>query len=132
MDHMLQCWIFLSDCNGAQTHNHLARKRRLSYLAKLPLWLNSWVFVYKTSCCGFESTCSHLDLLILRFFLARSSFCKDVCDLIKIHCRMFSIKSWPSKNNFKTFFRNILQTFKLLSAHGVLVFVYGCLKDNYI
>ena len=26
-----------------------------------PVWLNSWVFVYELSGCGFESSCSHLN-----------------------------------------------------------------------
>ena len=30
-------------------------------LAKWPVWLNGWVFVYKLSGCGFESSCSHLN-----------------------------------------------------------------------
>ena len=43
--------VTLSDCNGAQTHNHLVRKRAL----------NGWVFIYELSGCGFESPCSHLN-----------------------------------------------------------------------
>ena len=27
-----------------------------------PVWLNGWVFVYDLSGCGFESSCSHLNL----------------------------------------------------------------------
>ena len=31
-----RCYIWnLSECNGAGTHNHLVRKQRLNYLAKL-------------------------------------------------------------------------------------------------
>ena len=31
-----------------------------------PVWLNGWVFVYKLSGWGFESSCSHLDKIILQ------------------------------------------------------------------
>ena len=40
----------LSDCNGTQTHNHLACKRNI----------NGWVFIYELSGCGFKFHCSHL------------------------------------------------------------------------
>ena len=53
----------LSDCTWTQTHNHLVHKRTLNHFAKLAkLWLNGWVLVYKLSCCGFESSCSHLKI----------------------------------------------------------------------
>ena len=29
-----------------------------------PVWLNGWVFVYKASVCGFESSCSHSSFVI--------------------------------------------------------------------
>ena len=48
----------LSDCNGIQIHNHLVCKwklNRLTKLAKWLKWLNSWVFVYELSGCGFKS-----------------------------------------------------------------------------
>ena len=34
-----------------------------------PVWLNSWVFVYELSGCGFESHCSHLNSLLAVIFL---------------------------------------------------------------
>ena len=53
----------LSDCSWSQTHNHLVRQRALNHLAKL--WLNGWMlFVYELSACGFQSSCSHVQLLI--------------------------------------------------------------------
>ena len=83
-------WKFesISDCNGTWTHNHLVRKGTLKHLAKLakwlrcvvstytvkwtvqylqhsstiwPVWLNSWVFLYELSGCGFKSRCSNLN-----------------------------------------------------------------------
>ena len=33
-----------------------------------PVWLNSWVFIYKLSSCGFVSLCSHLVQPIVIFF----------------------------------------------------------------
>ena len=38
-------WSF-SGCNGTRTHNHLVRKRKLSYLAKLAKWLGCFVSIY--------------------------------------------------------------------------------------
>ena len=43
----------LSDCNWAQTHNHLVRKWTLNHFA-----------VYKLSGCEFEPSCSHLKFLL--------------------------------------------------------------------
>ena len=39
----------LSNSNGSQTHNSLVRKRTINLLAKLPVWVNGWVFVYELS-----------------------------------------------------------------------------------
>ena len=33
-----------------------------------PVWLNSWVFLYKLSGCGFGSSCSHLNWIIFLIF----------------------------------------------------------------
>ena len=56
----------LSICNGARTHNDLARKRTLDHFEKLVMvWLNGWVFVYELSCCEFESRCSNVICLQL-------------------------------------------------------------------
>ena len=52
--------LSLSDWNWTRTHNHLVHKRTLNHLAKPAKWLNGWVFVYKLSGCGFESSCSHI------------------------------------------------------------------------
>ena len=49
--------MFLSECNWTRTHNDLVRKRTLNQIE--PVWLNGWVLIYKLSCCGFKSTCSH-------------------------------------------------------------------------
>ena len=48
-----------SDCNWTRTQNHLIPKGILHHLAKLGQ--NGWVFVYKLSGSGFESSCSHLN-----------------------------------------------------------------------
>ena len=45
----------LSDCNCTWTQKHLVRKQTLIR----PVWPNGWVFVYKLSGSGFESSCSH-------------------------------------------------------------------------
>ena len=52
----------LRDYNWTRTYSHLVRKRTLNHLAKLEVWLNSWVFVYELSGCRFESSCSHLNI----------------------------------------------------------------------
>ena len=36
----------LSNSNGTRTHNHLIRKRKLNYLAKLAKWLSCFVSTY--------------------------------------------------------------------------------------
>ena len=81
----------LSDSNVIRTHNNLIRKETLNHFNQCgftlklvrdmiitysqmhhthniwpisitwPVWLNSWVFVYKLSGCGFESCCCHLN-----------------------------------------------------------------------
>ena len=52
-------------------------KSELSIEHLYPMWLepdsnrqprSSWVFLYELSCCGFESSCSHLKLQIWRLF----------------------------------------------------------------
>ena len=58
----------LSDCNWTWTHNHLVHKRtpttqriftiQLNHLANLAKWLSVRLW---TKCCGFESSCSHLN-----------------------------------------------------------------------
>ena len=47
--------------NWTRTHNHLVHNRTLDHLAKLAFWLNSWVFVYEPSGCGFEFSCRHVN-----------------------------------------------------------------------
>ena len=54
-----EIWI-LSDCNWTRTQNHLVCKRALNQLAKV--WPNGWVFVYKPSGSGFESSCNTVDV----------------------------------------------------------------------
>ena len=39
-------FLFLSDCNGARTHNHLVLKQTLNHLAKLAKWLSCIVSTY--------------------------------------------------------------------------------------
>ena len=46
----------LSDCNWTRIQNHLVRKETLNHLAS---WPDGWVFVYKLSGSGFESSCSN-------------------------------------------------------------------------
>ena len=48
----------LSDCNETRPQNHLGRKRTLNHTAKLAIWLNGWVFVYKLSGSQFEVSCT--------------------------------------------------------------------------
>ena len=55
----LAIWI-LSDCNWTQTQNHLVHKQTLNHLFK-PF---GSVFVYDLSDCGFESSCSHIKILM--------------------------------------------------------------------
>ena len=55
----LAIWI-LSDCNWTQTQNHLVHKQTLNRLFK-PF---GSVFVYDLSDCGFESSCSHIKILM--------------------------------------------------------------------
>ena len=53
----------LSGSNEIRTHYHLAGKRTLNHLVKQaerPVCLNSLLFVYELSGCGFESRCYHL------------------------------------------------------------------------
>ena len=61
----LTTWKFtgetLTDSNGIQTHKNLVCKRTVS-----PVWLNSWVFVYKLSGSKFESCYCHLTSLTFR------------------------------------------------------------------
>ena len=61
----LTTWKFtgetLTDRNGIQTHKNLVCKRTVS-----PVWLNSWVFVYKLSGSKFESCYCHLTSLTFR------------------------------------------------------------------
>ena len=53
--------LFLSDCNGTWTLNHLVGKRTFNYLAKGPVWLNGWAFVCELSGCGFWSRWNNLN-----------------------------------------------------------------------
>ena len=50
--------LFLSDCNGNRTYNHLVRKRTLNQFR--PVWLNGCVFIYELSGCELDFRCSHL------------------------------------------------------------------------
>ena len=38
-----------------------------------PVWPNGWVLVYELSGSGFEPSCSHLKLFLLRTFLKRKN-----------------------------------------------------------
>ena len=51
----------LSDFNWTWTHNHLVRKHSTIW----PVWPNGRVLVYKLSGCGFESSCSHLRIVLM-------------------------------------------------------------------
>ena len=66
-------WDNLCHCNGTRTHDHLVCKRTLK---QLPTWLNSWVFFYRLSDCGFESYCSHLN------FRFAPVWNKDILDIL--------------------------------------------------
>ena len=65
------------------------------------IWLNGWVFVYKLSCCGFESRCCHLKLLC---FLTFGFFSE--CTFLRLQCVI-----WPS-------------TYSINSSSSVVVYVY--------
>ena len=56
----------LSDCNWTRTQNHWVRKQTLNqpFGQTGPVWPNGWVFVYKLSGSGFESSCSHIQVTI--------------------------------------------------------------------
>ena len=86
----------LSDYNWTWTHNHLAHKRTLNHLAKLAkwlsVWLNSWVFVYKLSGCGFAFSCSHLKFSIFIF----------------VSSKMIIIISFPTSLVYESFHYNLL------------------------
>ena len=55
-----ETWNFLTLCSYLVTY---------AFQSEFPLytlvWSNGWVFVYKLSGCGFESRCSHVELLFL-------------------------------------------------------------------
>ena len=64
----------LSDCNWTRTHSYLVRKRTLNHFAKMiwrPVRPNGWVFVYKLSGSGFESSCNLEKVLNLISVCAR-------------------------------------------------------------
>ena len=88
-------WVSrLDDCNGTRSHNHLVRKRILNHLAKLPVCVNGWVFVYELNRCGFESRCNHLN------FRYRACFERGVLwhssnYRVWIHSKM---RTWHDKN----------------------------------
>ena len=44
-------------------YSHMQLRDKYSQHSSIiwPVWLNSWVFVYKLSGCGFQSHCSHLN-----------------------------------------------------------------------
>ena len=52
--------------NMVITYSQMLRTDKYSQNSSIiwPFWLNSWVFVYELSWCGFESRCSQLILLI--------------------------------------------------------------------
>ena len=60
----------LSDCNYTRTHDHLVHKQTRNHLPKLDLaklcLAKCWVFVKELSGCGFQFSCSHLKMLILK------------------------------------------------------------------
>ena len=62
------------DSNWTRTQNHLVRKRTLNHLAKLA---SGWVFVYKLSVSGFESSCNEYSGWILGYECnkSRHSWC---------------------------------------------------------
>ena len=98
--------VTLSDCNGAQTHNHLVRK-----------WaLNGWVFIYELSGCGFESPCSHLNnfLFHLYFSVKVLTFGFFTCiNLYSSKPKNFNISiDSSSLNTFSSSFLHLLQIIK--------------------
>ena len=63
----IECGFILKGIRGMiRTHSQMHRTDKYSQNSSVicPPWLNSWVFVYAPSGCGFESSCSHL---IFRF-----------------------------------------------------------------
>ena len=60
---LVQNTVFLSDCNGIQTHNYLVRLRTLNHLVKLDKWLSCVVstYLYGTFYCVFLSC--HISIL---------------------------------------------------------------------
>ena len=73
---LLACWNWnFCDCNWNRTHNHLVHKWTLDHLAK-PFWQNSWVFIYKLSGPGFQSSCSHSTFIFcLNVTMGKNSRC---------------------------------------------------------
>ena len=65
-----------------------------------PVWLNGWVFVYKLSGCGFESSCSHLNF---RFHICfeqgvpwhSGKECGFTLKCVRDMTRTYSHKYWP-------------------------------------
>ena len=92
--------LSLSLQRNSNTQTLLVRKRTLNYLAKFnhlaiwPVWLNGWVFVYKRSGCGFESHCSHLNL-IYRVCLEQGVRWHSGNCWVQIHSKM---RMWHDKN----------------------------------
>ena len=71
-----------------KTYSQMHRTDKYSQHSSIiwPVWLNGWVFVYELSGCGFESSCSHLNV---RSTLASS---KEFFDIqATIECR-FTLK----------------------------------------
>ena len=76
-------YVEASDCNWTRTQNYKRTK-----------WSNGWVFVYKLSGSGFESSCSHLDF----------RFCACFEEGVPWHsgnyrvCIHFETRTWHDKN----------------------------------
>ena len=91
----------LSDCNWTWTHNHLVHKRtpttqriftiQLNHLANLAKWFSVRLW---TKCCGFESSCSHLNFRFCACFEQGVPWHSDNYR-VWIHCEM---RTWHDKN----------------------------------
>ena len=84
----LECGFTLKRVRDViRTYSQMHRTDKYSQHSSViwPVWLNGWVFVYELSACGFESSCSHLIvLLFLRF-----CFCFQIL-ILKLEFRYFA------------------------------------------
>ena len=67
----IECGFILKGIRGMiKTHSQMhCTDKYLQHSSVIwPAWLNSWVFVYAPSGCGFESSCCHLIFRLPAFF----------------------------------------------------------------